>query len=304
MSKFLNALTAAIVITAGTVGFADDEDLFSDVPTTSVFEDADANDKKPSITQRVTNSEALRDLLKAAGFEVKVAGSRVVTLEKKIDPWTFPALLVISEDEKQISIMLGLRSIKDVSKELPAPTLLKMMTASQENAPVLFSYHTVRERTEVSQVIKNENITGLMLRDTINTMAILAKKTAAVWASTDQLKSASEETSTPVASNPTTPIAPAPTVAASTKLVGKWSAARSATEAFAVEMTSTGTFNLVYINSGKQTKSSGKFTATATTLSLVGTDGLKLEGRLNIKSDTQFSFSPANGKLLEFTKAK
>lgn len=299
MLNQLHTFAAIAFVALGTIAFADDEDLFSDVQTKSVFEDKTSKDSVASVAKRVTSPEALRDLLKSAGFEVKVASARAVTLEKKLEPWTFPVLMVISEDEKQLSIMLGLNSIKDVTKELPAATLLKMMEASQNNAPALFSYHAKRERTELSRIIDNQGITGLLLRDAVNKMAILAKQTSAIWSS-----STANSTATPETTASTSTTGTSKPVSTVTSLAGKWSASRSATEAFAVELTSAGTFNLVYINSGKQTKSSGKFTVEEGKLSLIGSDGLKLEGKLTIKSDTQFSFSPANGKALEFAKAK
>lgn len=299
MSRLFNIVTVAILFTCGSVASADEDDLFSDVKTKSVFEDETKTSGAAISTTRITSAEELRDLLKAAGFEAKVASSRAVSLEKKLDPWTFPVLMVISEDEKQVDIMLGLATIKDVTKELPVTTLLKMMTASQENAHMLFSYHAKRERTEVSQVIRNQSLTGLMLRDAVNKMALLAKQTSGVWStSTNEstvVTDAKVESPAPATPQPAT---------AAPNLAGKWSAARSATEAFAVELKSTGTFNLVYINAGKQTKSSGKFTAKDGSLSLIGSNGLKLEGKLTVQSATEFTFAPANGKELVFTTAK
>jgi len=60
----------------------------------------------------------------------------------------------------------------------------------------------------------------------------------------------------------------------------------------------------VYINDGKQTKSSGKFTVAAGTLTLTGSDGLKLEGNLTLSSDTEFRFQPKGATELVFAKAK
>lgn len=293
MSQLLNTITTAVLLLCSPALLADEEDLFSDVKTKSVFEDAS---RKTSVVsapdQRLTSSEELRDLLKAAGFETKVVNSQSVTLEKKLAPRTFSVLMVISDDEKQISIMLGLAPIKDVTKELPATTLLKMMTASQENAPLLFSYHAKRERTELSQIIENQGVTGLMLRDAVNRMALTAKNSASIWSTPETAESKTEPT-----------VAKAPQASTAT-LTGKWSAAKSATEAFAVELSAGGKFNLVYINDGKQAKSSGLFTTTNGLLSLVGTDGVKLEGKLTIKSDTEFDFEPNNSAPLVFTKAK
>ena len=301
MSKLLNTLTAATILILSPSLFADDDDLFSDVKTKSVFENsATKQGSATSLGQHVTTPEVLRDLLKTAGFEVKVVSSQAVTLEKNLNPWTFPVMMVISEDEKLISIMLGLATIKDVAKELPPATLLKMMTASQENAPLLYSYHGKRERIELSRIMKNQDLTGLMLRDAVNQLALLAKKTSELWSTETAVSSAKDNTSKPETNVPTTP-QPATSSAA---LAGKWSAAKSATEAFAVQLSSNGTFSLVYINNDKQVKSSGNFTIKDGSLSLVGTDGVKLEGKLTVKSDQEFTFEPGSSTPLVFRKAK
>ena len=82
------------------------------------------------------------------------------------------------------------------------------------------------------------------------------------------------------------------------------SAAKSSTEAFGIEFKADGTFNLVYIKSSNQTKSSGSFTIASEKLTLTGTDGLKLEGTVALKSAGEFSFKPASGDALNFIKAK
>jgi hypothetical protein len=298
MSKLLHTLAAVVIVALGSASFADGDDLFSDVRTNSVFDsDSSGNTNSGTTTtspKRITRPEEVREMLKSAGFEAKVASSQTVTTEKKLAPWTFPVMVILSEDETSLTIVLGLNTIKDVSQELSAKTLLKMMIASQENAPALFAYHAKRERTELSMVMKNRRLTGQLLRDAVNRLAILAKSTDKIWAL---------NTEKPAPADPKTGNKQrTPTTAAT--LVGKWSAARSATEAFAVEFTANGTFNLVYINNGKQTKSTGKFTVTAGSLSLVGDDGLKLEGKLTRDSDTQFSLAVRNSRALVFKKAK
>jgi hypothetical protein len=296
MSKLINALAATAVVILGSASYAaDNDDLFSDVRPSSVFDVASAENSSDGTanasSKRITSPEDLRDMLKSAGFDAKVSSSRTVTMKKELTPWTFPVMLILSEDETSLSIMLGLSMITDVAKELPAKTLLGMMAASQKNAPALFAYHAKRERTELSQLVKNQALTGQILRDEINRLAILAKDTAALWNLQSETTAEPEQKTTDK---------PQPTT---TTFVGKWSAARSATEAFAVEFATDGTFNIVYINNGKQTKTSGKFTTSAGSLSLEGTDGVKLEGKLTVNTDTQFSFTIQNSTALVFKKA-
>jgi hypothetical protein len=295
MSKLIPTLTAAVLIALTSTSFAQDDDLFSSIRQSAVFDGSldgsSQSSAKSATAKRVTSSEEVRDMLKAAGFEAKVVSSRTATTKKELAPWTFPVMVILAEDETNLTIVLGLSSITDVAKELPAKTLLAMMEASQTNAPHLFTYHSKRERTELSLVVKNQNLTGQQLRDEINRMAVVAKSTDKVWA----LKSESPANT----DTPTSP-APQPTTA---KFVGKWSAARSTTEAFAVEFTTDGKFNLVHIKDGNQAKSTGTFTAGSGSLSLVGSDGVKLEGKLTIDSATQFSFQIQNSPALVFKKA-
>lgn len=299
MLNRLHILTTALLVTVSSVSFADDDDLFSDFSARSVFSEPTDSKSASGIPERATSGEDLRELLKAAGFEAKAAGSRVATAEKKLEPWTFPILAVLSEDESTVSIVLGLATVKDVSKELTTAKLLKMMETSQNNAPTMFVYNSDRKRTEAAKTMQNLNLTSQRLRDTINQMAILAKANSEMWANAEQTS-----TSTPDANSATTPTATAPTSVSTTTLQGKWTASRSDKEAFGIEFKSDRTFSLVYINNGQQSKSAGQFTMTSDSLSLTGNDGLKLAGKISMTSATEFKFEPANMAALVFTKAK
>jgi hypothetical protein len=295
MSKLIPTLTAAVLVALNSTSFAQHDDLFSNIRQSAVFggslDGSAQSDTKTTTARRVTSSEQVRDMLKAAGFEAKVVSSRTATTRKELSPWTFPVTVILAEDETNLTIVLGLSAIKDCAKELPAKTLLAMMEASQTHAPHLFTYHSKRERTELSLVVKNQNLTGQQLRDEINRMAVLAKNMDKIWALKSETPAKNE---TP--SDPGTPQTTA-------NFVGKWSAARSTTEAFAVEFTANGKFNLVHIKNGNQTKSTGTFTAENGSLNLIGIDGVKLAGKLTINSATQFRFQIQNSAALVFQKA-
>jgi hypothetical protein len=296
MFKSLSILASLVVVAMGSISFAGDDDLFSDVQSSSVFsgsQDSSANSGPGSSLKRIKSPDELRDLLKVVGFEAKVGNGRSVTTTKELSPWTFPVLLVISDDETSINVMLGLKSIDDVAKELPATLLLKMMTTSQQNSPSLLSYSASRKRTEFSLMLKNRNLSGQMLRDEINRLAVMANKSKDVWSA----KKAADQNVNRTEKQPQSP------VASVTMLAGKWSASRSDKEAFAVEMTTTGTFNLVYIKNGAQTKTSGSFAVSAGKLTLTGTKGLKLEGKITMTSKTEFTFTPQNSTPLIFKKS-
>lgn len=96
------------------------------------------------------------------------------------------------------------------------------------------------------------------------------------------------------------------TVPQSSAFTGRWSASRSANEAFAILFDANGSFILVSIRDGKQAKSSGKFVVAGAQLTLEGTDGVRLNGTIQMKSATEFSFQPmsANGTMAAFNFRK
>ena len=63
-----------------------------------------------------------------------------------------------------------------------------------------------------------------------------------------------------------------------------------------MQLKADGTFVLVHVNQGKQTRSSGKFTLSGQLLTLAGTDGSKLAGNIGGVSGQEFQFQPTGGK--------
>jgi len=303
-------ILTAVVLTGSlpsAVCRADTDELFSEIPSGSVFGGTDAANS--SAGERMQSAEDLRELLKAAGFDAKIAGSRQATATKKLDPWTFPLLLELSEEESTVTVSLGLATVRD-TQELTADKLLKMMKVSRQNAPTMMLYDAQRERTEICRTLDNRNLSAEQLRQTINRMAVLAKNQASLWTSDEQKQTVSPSAQQPSVQQPSAPTQqPAPTspsqpAVSITALTGKWAASRSATEAFGIEFRQDRTFNLVYVNSGQQSKSSGRFTLTGGNLQLNGNDGLKLAGKLTLKSDTEFQFEPTGSAAMTFRKAR
>ncbi|HIE98976.1 MAG TPA: hypothetical protein EYG03_06200 [Planctomycetes bacterium] len=305
MSFSSNKIVFALIMTATTLAVADDDDLFSDVRTNAVFDSVTNTDNaaKTETTRpkAITNAKTLREVLMSVGFDASIEGNRAATTTKQLNPWTFSVLVTISDDEKTIGIRLGLSVIKD-EKQLSTETLLQLMSASQKHAPSQFTYSAKRQRTELSTFMTGNRLTGQQIRDEINRLAILAKETSAIWAVADS-RTGSDKPSPEV---PKTPAAPStPSVSGSPQsLSGTWSAIRSDTEAFAVAFKADGTFNLVYVNDGKQTKTSGKFSINSGSLSLAGSDGIRLVGKLTRVSDREFRFAPQKTAVLTFTKAR
>ncbi|TWT34340.1 hypothetical protein [Blastopirellula retiformator] len=291
MFKTITPLVCGLIACFATVGLADENDLFSGVQSGSVFVDGSA---KPTTTAtpitRVTSIESLNEMLTAAGFESKVVSPRVILTKKTLDDWAFSVLVTISEDELTLGVTIPLSTLKDESK-LSSKQLLKLLEANQKHAPSVFTFSTERKRTELYHIVPNESMTGQKLRDQINRLAVLAKDTSDLW----QLPGGNPKTT------PTSTAAPKLTTSS---LIGSWSAAKSKTEAIAIRFDAGDKFQLVYIKSGKQTKSSGKFSINGDQLQLVAGEGVRLEGKLEIASATKFTFTPSAAiGTLQFSKA-
>lgn len=288
-------LTAIAIVSTFNVAFADQDDLFSEVDSTSVFSSAErgSGDAASAARRRIVSGDQLRDLLNSAGFEAKAISGSAASTKKRLAPWNFPVLAFISKDESRIRIVLGLSTIQDVSKELPAARLLSLMKLS-ESGPG-YSYHSGRQRTEISSTLTNRGLTSDLLRDEVNRLAVAASQTSETWANEKQL---SQNQSRPI-TQPTTSQSTAP----QTTLAGRWSASRSATEAFAIDFQDGGKFALVFVAGQSQTRSEGSFQLTNESLELKGNDGLILKGQFSRLSPTSFTFQVNDGTTMTFQKA-
>lgn len=301
MFRPLNTLAIGIAVTASSVLPAGEIDLFSSVRTTSVYGDSQSTPVAAPTPRRITDSDRLSLLLSQSGFDTSTAGRRVVSTKKPMDDRTFPVLVVISKDEKNLGIVLALSVVKD-ENSISAGRLLKLMEANQKHAPAQFAYSSARKRMELFVRIRNENLTGQRLRDEINRLAILAGDTRDLWGMESESDAAPATKTEPAPNSVVKTDQTAPQTAFD--LTGRWSATRSTTEAFAVQFSATGTFNLVYVKNGNQSKSTGRFILTGETLTLNGSDGIRLEGAFTSQSATSFQFQPKNLAALRFTKAR
>ena len=99
----------------------------------------------------------------------------------------------------------------------------------------------------------------------------------------------------PAASIVTPAVTPSPasgTAIQSSAFTGRWSASRAANEAFAILFGADGSFVLISIKDSKQARSSGKFSVSGSQLTLEATDGTRLNGTVQMKSATEFSYQP------------
>lgn len=292
MARFL--LLSIAILTAMIPSAMADDSLLSDVRIDSVYGSGSQSAKNASPkTVRVRNSGRIRELLSDAGFEPADSNDRAVKITKKLDPWSFPVFVSISEDERHLEVTLALSVVKDADS-VKTETLLGLMDINRKYAPAQFLFNRTKRRTELFARLNNDGITAQSLRDEINRLAVLAKENETFWnlggaATPDGIsekpkKSAANATDAP--------------------LTGTWSAARSGKEAFALRFGADGKFVLVYIKDGKQTRSNGQFEMKDATLVLAGEKGLRLTGTLQRTSDSQFRFQPKNSTALTFRKSE
>lgn len=315
----LAATLVAVSITPGAVA----DDLFSSIPIDTVFapKTDDSQPLRPSEKteriQRVLNVTQLTDILRDAGLEPESDES---TAQVKIQHgrWTFPMVLGLDESQGKIIVLVRLVDLAG-KPALPADRLLALLSAGRELRPASFTYSDKNKRLELLVTIDNDSISPRMLREELRRLAQLAESTAGLW---DAPAAGNVSTSAPPSPAASTrpssqnltintakngaagqAAAPPATAAAGGSLIGKWSAARSQKEAFAIQLNADNTFVLVYVKDGKQSRSSGKFTLSGSQLTLTGSDGTQFSGAISSVSARSFEFAPPSGTKLTFQKA-
>ena len=267
----------------------------------------------------------------------------MASTRKQLDSWIFPVLVVLSEDEQDVSVVLGLRAVSD-SQKVPATRLLQLLESNEKSGRTSFAFNRDRNRIELLSLIKNAGVNAQALRDEINRLAILARDTESLWnleetaggaaltQTTTANGGAAKVAAVPTTAAPVTPAAavtppapaatapsasttqPASPTAASPQLAanalqGRWSASRSATEAFAILFNADGTFVLVSVSNGKQARSMGKFTLQNSQLTLETSDGGRLLAKVTLVTASEFRFeqqqtTSVTGTPLTFRKAQ
>jgi len=297
------------------------DDLFSRVPIDSVFTPPARQSAvpgpggqmpQPEVGKRVLNINQLVDLLRDSGLEPESDGEKTATVKLQHARWTFPVMLGLTEERDQLLFVLllsGLESKTALSQE----QLLALLAANVEHRPAVFSYSEKRKRLELLSSLPNEEITPRVIRDELRRLASAAESTAALWESSGgsatgsgpapavTAPAAPPQTAATPPAQATRPAAAAPAKAASVNLIGKWSAARSNKEAFALQLNSDGTFVLVYVKDGKQSRSTGKFALADGQLTLTTSDGSKFSGSLSNASARSFEFIPQSSAASKLT---
>ena len=257
LKQFAIGLT---IIAGGSIGLGDEKQasLYSDVQTRTVFSVAGQMTAESTNSRRVASLEQLKRLLTDGGFE-STSEQGAVSFSKALGPWKFPFSVSISDDETTLEIILALSNAD--AKNVTLERLLALMEANRKQAPSQFVYNASQTRIELYRPLKNENISGQLLRDQINAMAIQAKESDSLWKGEPlhaniAAVSYSAETNVAVLSGATsssadsTAPAPPPKSAvtdlpssasengaakhAASQLIGRWSASRSLGNAFAL----------------------------------------------------------------------
>lgn len=265
------------------------DELFSRESTGSVFKESnriDATQGRPEAVERgrkIGSAAQLADLLRDAGLEPEADGERVVNVKLQHSKWTFPIAMGINEAGDQIRLAMTLSQF-EAGKQPTSSQLLALLGANREHQPAFFSFSEKRRQIELFLSISNEDITTRLLREELRRAATIAESTASLW----DINGAAPAT------KPTTitkPAQPQTAPATGNGLVGKWSAARSNTQAFALQFKADGSFMLVSVINGKQTKANGKFTLNGGQLTLTTDAGTSTAAVANISANS-FDFTP------------
>ncbi len=341
------ALMAGLTVVATTGAAAQEVDsLFSSVRASTAFDNdiaTNAGNSAAAGTKRLTSTDEIVHTLQEAGFEASASGTRMAATRKQLDLWMFPVLVTVAEDEQDVSIVLGLRAVSD-SQKVPAPRLLQLLESNEKSGRTSFAFNRDRNRIELFSLLKNVGVHAQALRDEINRLAILARDTESLWNLEESAGGApltqtatTSGGATKTASAPVVPTAPAATAPAATatapvspapvasmpqsssppaaslqlaanSLQGRWSASRSATEAFAILLNTDSTFVLVSVSNGKQARSTGKFTLENSQLTLEASEGGRLVGKVTLLTASEFRFeqqtNSATGTPLTFRKSQ
>jgi len=327
MSKFL-ALSLVYVAMLATNALADD--LFSRTPLGSPFSGAKAagSNDKGSISDkasRILSADHLAEMLRDAQLSPKVEADDLVSLKFKYSKGELPAAFTLTDNNTRLWMVFVLAKLEK-DKRFTVEQLAGMLTANRDLRPAIFALADGGRRLELHLGIPNEQISPKSLRDNLQSLASVAENTAQLWEtaggvsntvnSTPPAPPAGEKTSPPSVATASPPEAPtnAPAAAPATpakapaatptatnrkspsttvpsNLVGKWSALVGDNEALALQINAEGAFVIAHLKDGKTSRSTGTLAMSGTQLSLSGTDGFKMAGKISKISADSFDFS-------------
>ncbi len=289
-----------------------EDSLFSEVAMESVFEkNATLSADVASIgdgqtLDRVTGVSSLILALKAAGFTAKQDNDRAI-IQVDHAGWKLPVTLEVQVEQDRIVCEMALVEIKDVTS-VTTDALLGLLSSGDVTSGAFFAYDSKTKLVQVRTSIQNRAITARQLKADLLHLASLAEKHAGVWSKLNAKPATKTAGATATGSNATAANVPA-TNATNLSIVGRWAAALSSGESFAMEFGADSTFKLVTIKSGKSSVSKGKTTRVGNQLTLAGDDKTTLNCSLVQTTNDKFQLSINDAKgvtkvKLNFSKAK
>jgi hypothetical protein len=279
--------------------------LFSDVSPHAVF--APTDESTPSEPSRLAGVEALTALLREQGLAPASVDARTVSIELRRDETTLTLLVALTASGSDVSISALLAPAEEKAPE-GADRLLRLLAANPALENAAFAYDSQRQRVTLHRALRNQDLSASGLVSELEKLADLAAANRNVWSGSGKTQAERSESDKPQSENKPQPESAAPSTppakeTSSASLVGKWSAVRSAQEAFALRLDANGDFFLVHVRDGKQNRSSGKWTLEGRTLNLRESSGASLGGDMTQPSVNEFQFRPRGGAALAFKRA-
>jgi hypothetical protein len=243
------------------------------------------------------------ELLDEVGLNATIEGENAATLKMQHNRFSFPIAISLDADREKVKLEMVLTEL-DGQPALASERLLGLLTANADFQPMFFSFNGTKKRIQLVSGVANFQVSGESLQGELGKMAAIAESTASLWeTSASSAPSASTPSNQPVINNQAAPsqIAQSQAAASNNNFVGKWAASRSRTEAFAMQLNQDGSFVLVYVKDGKQSRSTGKFTVGGGQLILTTTDGGKFSGQVSNQTARSFDFLPPSTKATKLT---
>ena len=287
---------------------------------------------------RVLSLDQLAEILTDAGLAPKKDTDNLVSIKFQHSRWTFPVAFTMTDDNSNIWMTMLLVKLEP-EQILANEQLLGLLGTNRDIRPAFFTLSDSGKRIEMFLQITNTAITPKALRDNLAVLAGVAENSATLWdlapvagkgqpnqppatAQVGPPQIAPPQNAQPVSpvANQTAPVAnqtpqnggnpaaqAAPAVAnnpASSALAGKWLATISEKEALAALLNADGTYTIVHVKDGKQTKSNGNYAFTGGVLSFTASNGDKLGGNISAITEGSFDYTPNTGTKLTFKRSK
>lgn len=289
------------------------EGLFTEIRADAVFRDAQpgTSQTRPNAgddSRSLPGNDALREMLSVAGYAPK-ALENSLAIDVQGENWNSQLILELQNDRSELLLSIRLADRVDPN-QLTKERLLKLMQLNASQTAATFLLSEKADQLSVRVRVENRDMSVNRLRNAIENLRTLADNQRDAWQFNKPLvaatppKAEGPPAAAPPANAPANAPAPAATAAAS-PLVGKWVGSRQ-NEAFALQVSAAGEFQLAFITQGKNRKLQGSLTLQGDQLTLAGTDGTKLTGTIKL-ADGKLDFTlPAanNGTtVLNFRKA-